>query len=98
MKWFQLVKYYHLYVVLYKCFKTHMTLEDKKPICEEISEILYIMLQLGIDEFITQEEFTDVWGKIVTLSNISVKSTPSFSNKSLFKFMDIIDEMGDKVN
>ena len=78
-------------------FKVHMIMEDNKPICEEISEILLIMLQLGIDEFSTMDAFTDVWKQIVSLSNTKVKKYPSFSNKSLFKFMDIVDELENKV-
>ena len=72
-----------------------MKVEGNNPNCEEISEILYIMLTLGIEDFVKQDYFKDIWDIIVTLSNMTIKSQPSLSNKSLFKLMDIIDELED---
>ena len=77
-------------------FNTHMKMEDNKPICEEISEILHIMFTLGIEYFIKQDKFKNIWNTILDFSNMKPKNHPSLSNKSLFKLMDIVDELEDK--
>ena len=77
-------------------FRENMKQEDNKPICEEISEILYIMITLGIDDFIKQEVFQDTWRVLVELSEMTALSQPSLSNKSIFKLMDMVDELEDK--
>ena len=76
-------------------FTVKMTEEGNRPICEEISEILYIIVSLGVNEFMTIDEFSETWDTIVELSDKNNKSEPSLSNKSIFKLMDLVEEMED---
>ena len=62
---------------------------DQKHSIIEISENMFILLNTG------KENFRDSWegirDKVSVLAKMSVKKNPGISNKSLFKFMDIMD-------
>jgi hypothetical protein len=71
---------------------TSMKIEGNKSICEEICDILYIVIKIGIDYFKKDESFVDVWSKFVQYSKFNRKEHPSLTNKSIFKMMDLVEE------
>jgi hypothetical protein len=65
--------------------------DDKMPIVEELVENIYILVVGGKDRLITDKCWSGLNSTFRTMSRIPVKSTPSFSNKVMFKYMDIVD-------
>lgn len=67
--------------------------EDNKSQVNEISENLFIFIT-NTNEYL---EELDVWQEIKSsveeVSNMGVKSHPSITNKSIFKHLDILDEI-----
>jgi hypothetical protein len=62
---------------------------EQKHSVVEVSENMFILLNTG------KKIFIDIWedmrSKISVVAKMSVKKNPGLSNKSLFKFMDIMD-------
>jgi len=62
---------------------------DQKHSVVEVSENMFILLNTG------KKIFIDIWedmrSKISVVAKMSVKKNPGLSNKSLFKFMDIME-------
>lgn len=77
-------------------FQTKMTEGGNRPICEEISEIVSIMIETGFDKFKDVADFSGMWDTITELSEMNAKEEPSLSNKSLFKLMDLVEEYEDE--
>lgn len=73
-------------------FQEKISENDVKATCEELSEIIFIMVEEGFSVFKDNDEFSDTWEIIVELGDLNVKAYSSLTNKSLFKIMDIIDE------
>jgi len=78
-------------------FKENIMEEDKKIVCEELSEIIYIMFEHGFHLFKTCPDFSELWDTVVELSELNTKMYPSLTNKSVFKILDIVDEYEDEV-
>lgn len=62
---------------------------EQKHSVFEISENLFIFMNTGKKAF--SESWSDMRSKMTSISKMSVKKNPGLSNKSLFKFMDIMD-------
>ena len=77
-------------------FQTKMTEEGNRPVCEEICEIISIMIETGFEKFKDVSEFSEMWDTITDLSEMNAKAEPSLSNKSLFKLMDLVEEYEDE--
>lgn len=67
--------------------------ENQKPLVEELSELLYIMIINGNSIFNDDETYEEIIDKITELSKSKVQDYPSLSNKTKFKHMDILDEL-----
>ena len=78
-------------------FEENIDVEDKTLICEELSEIIYIMFEHGFDVFKSCEDFETLWEKVTGLADLNTKQHISLTNKSAFKLMDIVDEYEDEV-
>jgi len=67
--------------------------QEKKNIVDEMTEIVYIIIVNGHEQLKTLED--DGWENIEdfvnTVSAYKVSSFPSITNKTIFKFMDILD-------
>jgi len=64
---------------------------DKKNIVDEMTEIFYIIVVNGIEKINDVEEWSSIEDFINTFSAFKPNSYPSITNKSIFKFMDILD-------
>jgi isopentenyldiphosphate isomerase len=66
---------------------------DQKNIVDEMSEVIYIIIVNGHEQLRELED--DKWESIEefvkTVSAYKVNSCPSITNKTIFKFMDILD-------
>ena len=71
---------------------TNMKVEGNVSICEEICDILYIIITIGIEHLRKEEEFIDLWNKLEQYSNFNKKKYPSITNKSKFKIMDLMED------
>jgi hypothetical protein len=67
--------------------------EDKKAIIEELSEVVFLLVSNGKDELKMDNEWKNIFDNITTVSKIKTKTRPSISNKTIFKHMDLIDEI-----
>ena len=77
-------------------FNEKMKEENNVTICEELSEIIYIMVVEGFKNLVTHDEFNSLWETLTELSETSTRSQPSLTNKSVFKLMDLIEEFEDE--
>tara|TARA_Y100000389_G_scaffold202360_1_gene247401 strand:+ start:61 stop:1050 length:990 start_codon:yes stop_codon:yes gene_type:complete len=69
--------------------------ENNKPIVDELSEVLYILVTKSanfINEEVEAEEWENILDNIRVISLMKVSDRPSLTNKSIFKHMDILDE------
>lgn len=67
--------------------------EDKKDIIEELSEVVFLLVSNGKEELKMDKEWKNIFDNIITVSKIKTKTRPSISNKTIFKHMDLIDEI-----
>jgi hypothetical protein len=64
-----------------------------KEIVDEISENIYILIVNSYSELNEHPEWDDIVSDIETVSKYKVKEQPSITTKTVFKFMDILDEL-----
>lgn len=67
-----------------------------KPICEELSEILSILI-INSWTTISDDDKNKIYNEVSTISKMKNKDEPGISNKTIFKHMDIKDAL-DKLN
>jgi hypothetical protein len=66
---------------------------DKKNIVDEMTEIFYIIIVNGIEKINNVEEWSSIEDFINKFSAFKPNSHPSITNKTIFKFMDILDTL-----
>lgn len=64
-----------------------------KEIVDELSEIIYIFVTNSNDELEDEDDWDDIVEAIEAVSKLQIKDSPSFTNKTKFKHMDILDEI-----
>lgn len=64
-----------------------------KEIVDEISENIYILIVNSYSELNEHDDWDDIISDIETVSKYKVKEQPSITTKTVFKFMDILDEL-----
>jgi len=69
----------------------YFTDKSKKKIIDEISENIFIFIKLGKDRFIGEQEWKPIYNHITLIANASTSLYPALSNKTIFKFMDIVE-------
>lgn len=76
-------------------FITNLELKNVSFICEQVSDILFEIIQIINSELIVNnKEYHDtLTEKIDKLSNLNKNEYPSFTNKIKFKLMDIVEIM-----
>ena len=67
--------------------------ENKKEVVDELSEIIYVFITNSNSELEDEDDWDEIVSKVETISKYKVKDFPSITNKSIFKFMDILDEI-----
>jgi hypothetical protein len=58
---------------------------------EEMAENLFLFLSTGNELFKSMEEWDSIYDRISVLAEMKVKEKPSLSNRTLFKFRDLLD-------
>jgi hypothetical protein len=64
---------------------------DKKNVVDEMTEIFYIIVVNGIDKINKLVEWSSIEAFISKFAGFKPSSHPSITNKTIFKFMDILD-------
>ena len=75
---------------------TNITLDDKKNVVEELTETIGILYRRELCDEFTKDDYELIDGLTISavvnrIANSKVKDFKSLTNKSLFKFMDLID-------
>jgi len=78
---------------------TLMDENDKKPVVEELSEIVFIMVANSIkDKSSIYETNATLWpivlNRIKLIASMKVKTKPSLTSKTIFKHLDILSALG----
>jgi hypothetical protein len=76
---------------LQKYMNQLMTEKDNKNVVEELSEVVYIMITKGHSFLKKHAKWGDIKKELVAVSKLKVKDRVSLSNKTIFKYMDMID-------
>ena len=64
-----------------------------KEIVDELSENIYIFVTNSNENLDNEDEWDDIVSEIETVSKLQIKDCPSFTNKTKFKHMDMLDEI-----
>ena len=67
--------------------------QETKEIADELSEILHIFITNTSIAFKVKPEWVQIIQHIRNISTYKTKDFPSITNKSIFKHMDILDEL-----
>ena len=78
---------------LQKKMMSMITEEDNKSQVDEISETLFIFITNAYEELEDCDDWKEIKGSVRVVSEMGVKSQPSITNKSVFKHLDILDEI-----
>ena len=70
-----------------------ITEEDNKSQVDEISETLFIFITSAKEDLEDCDVWKEIKGSVRVVSEMGVKSRPSITNKSVFKHLDILDEI-----
>jgi hypothetical protein len=65
--------------------------KDNKNVVEELSEVVYIMVTKGHSFLKQHSKWGEIKKDLVAVSKLKVKDRASLSNKTVFKYMDMID-------
>ncbi len=67
--------------------------EGKKVLVDEITENLYILLVNGKMELSEHKDWNNIINRVTEITKKIVKDNPSFTSRSKFKHMDILDSL-----
>ena len=70
-----------------------MKIEDKKELCEEISETIYVLVIEGSEILDEHDDWEELHNCIKQVSEMNNDDYPSISNKVIFKHLDVLDEL-----
>jgi hypothetical protein len=80
-----------------KTFMEYIKEDGKTSECEEISEILFILISLGHSDDIYSKAFSnDIIPQIIIISKLKVKDYKSLTSRIVFKQLDLIDFLFEK--
>jgi hypothetical protein len=80
-----------IYKQLYLLVEKNVSDMEQKHTIVELSENIYIFMDKGAKLFNGKGEYKAMYDNIKGITKMKVKEYPGLSNKSLFKFMDIMD-------
>jgi hypothetical protein len=78
---------------LIKYFNSQVREDNKKEIADELSELIYIFITNSNSDLEDEDDWDDIVSQVEIISKYKVKDFPSITNKAIFKFMDILDEI-----
>jgi len=81
---------------LIKMTENYMEKENKKNELEEISENIYIIIKEGYELLFKTDNWDEIYENVEKISQLKPKDKKSLSNKTIFKFMDIVDFVEDQ--
>ena len=64
---------------------------NNKNVVEELAEVVFIMIGKGHTQFKTHNKWKEVVKQIGSITVLKATSKPSISNKTIFKYMDMMD-------
>lgn len=64
--------------------------ENNKNVVEELSEVIFIMIKNGNKKFTLSSKWKNVIKQIESISILKRNEKPSISNKTIFKYMDML--------
>ena len=64
---------------------------DQKNIVDEMTEIIYIIIVNGHEQLQELDDYSGVEEFVNAMAGYKPTSFPSITNKTIFKFMDILD-------
>jgi hypothetical protein len=79
----------HLIDLVFK----HIDIENKNYEIEEITENIFIFITLSISDLKDHDTWENIYSKIKKLSQCKAKEHLSISSRSIFKYMDILDQI-----
>lgn len=65
--------------------------ENNKNVIEELSEVMFILVTNSFQELESNDLWEEIVDSISRVAKMKVKTKPSISSKTIFKYMDIID-------
>tara|TARA_B110000495_G_C22430559_1_gene271372 strand:- start:59 stop:502 length:444 start_codon:yes stop_codon:yes gene_type:complete len=72
---------------------TLMNDDKNKQVIDELSEVIYILVTNSADTLNKTEQWSEIIETITNISQMTVKTKPGLTNKTVFKHMDIIDDL-----
>ena len=66
---------------------------ENKEVVDELSEVIYILVTNSAENLKQHDEWDNIVETITHISQMTVKTQKGLSNKTIFKHMDIIDEL-----
>ena len=70
-----------------------MDQKDYKPVIDELSEVLFILIVNSNNIIEKSNEWNNIIDNVKLIANLKVTDKLSLTNKSIFKHMDILDEL-----
>lgn len=83
----------NLIIGLLEMIDEYMPMEGKDKHIEEISENLSLLVLNGFDVLQKHNSWDKIFGNIEKISGMKVSKYPSLTQKTIFKMMDILDEL-----
>ena len=83
----------NIIITLQTSLKNMLDQENKTSEINEITENLFIFITNSHKELSAQSEWGNIVGYVNEISNMNIKSFKSLTNKSVFKHLDILDEI-----
>ena len=90
------IKTYEIMQIILKLrerFLSSMMNAEKKNVVGEIAENLCIMIRNGLDSLQGEEQWSTIEDFVKVVSEMAAKDQPGVSTKTVFKFMDLYDEI-----
>ena len=73
-------------------------IEANIPVVHELSEVLFIFITNSVENLKDQKEWSKIYNNVEQVSNMKPIEKVGLTNKSIFKHMDIIDNIKTKLN
>ena len=67
--------------------------DDNQMVVEELSEVMFILITNSAELLGKRDEWEGIINIVTRISTMNNKSHPSISNKTIFKHMDMLDEL-----
>jgi hypothetical protein len=67
--------------------------KNNRNVVEELSEVVFIMITKGHTQFKSHPKWNEIIQQIASITKLKATSKPSISNKTIFKYMDIMDTL-----